>query len=57
MIGSSSGGREGSESVWSVSVSDTEVITGVGSDGMVGVRTSSALESDLSAGSGVSSCW
>ena len=57
-MGSSSGGREGSESLFSVSFSDTEVITGVGSDKMVGVRTSgSALESGSSSGAGVSSVW
>ena len=41
-----------------MSVSDTEVIAGVGSDRIVGVRTSgSALESGLSSGAGVSSFW
>ena len=40
-----------------MSVSDTEVIAGVGSDKLVGVRTSgSALESGLSSGAGASSC-
>ena len=48
--------EEGSESLCSVSVSDTEVSAGVGSDRIVGVRTSgSALESGLSLGAGVSS--
>ena len=42
----------------SVSVSDTEVITGVGSDRVVAVRTSeAALESGLSSGAAGSSGW
>ena len=41
-----------------MSVSDTEVITGVGSDSVEGVRTAeAALESGLSSGAGASSCW